>query len=196
MAKPQRSYPNTATNGARKRATSERGRAALEEALAEQGEDLATFVEMTDDFDDVLTTAILVLASADEDELAYVTDSVANLVETGENLSTEETTELAAAVGESADELADALDTVLELQREGHLEDLIELAKTLSALDVDVATVGSLNDLLDAVGEANREPTPDGVVGTLRRLVSRDVLAGVGYLVTVLGALGRRVRDQ
>lgn len=75
MAKPQESYPETATNGARK-TTNGDGEATLQEVLATHGEDLAGLVEGTDELDDALTTAILIAASADEAELDYITFSI------------------------------------------------------------------------------------------------------------------------
>jgi uncharacterized protein YjgD (DUF1641 family) len=245
MAKPRDSYPETATNGARTESTDGEGRAALEAALDRHGEQLAGVVEGTDELGDVLTTAILVAASADEAELERITDSTANLVEAVDGLSTEGAAALATDVGENADDLSATLETVLELQREGHLddlvtvatafseslspeevedlatmledsgtevvealdvvldlqregqlEDLVDLAKTLSVLEIDEDAARGLNNVLGAVGEAQRESEPVGLLGLLRQLGSRDARAGLGYLVAILRGQGRRLRER
>lgn len=196
MAEPRESYPETATNAARKAAGDVDGEAALREALAANGDELAAVVDSADELQDVLATAVLIVASADEAELDHVTESTANLVAAADGLSTEAAAALATDVGENADDLSAALDTVLELQREGHLDDLVDLAKTLSALDVEPETVAGLNDVLAAVGEARRDPEPVGLLGLLGGLRSRDARAGLGYLVALLKAQGRRVRER
>jgi uncharacterized protein YjgD (DUF1641 family) len=243
MAKPQESYPETATNGTRKRDAD--GRAALEAALDAHGEELAGVVEGTDELGGVLTTAILVAASADEAELDHITSSTANLVEAADGLSTDGAAALAGELGDNADDLAatletvlalqreghlddlvtvatafaeslspeeveelatmledngteivEALDVVLDLQREGHLEDLVGLAKTLSVLEIDEDAARGLNNVLGAVGEAQRDSEPVGLLGTVRQLGNRDARAGLGYLVAILKAQGRRLRER
>jgi uncharacterized protein YjgD (DUF1641 family) len=245
MAEPTDSYPEAATNGARKASTNGDGEAALEAALAAHGEDLADLVEGTDELQDALATAILIVASADDDEVEYVTSSTANLVEAVDGLSTDEAAALAGDLGENADDLAAALETVLELQREGHLDDLVtiatgfsgslsaeevealstmleedgsdvvealdvvlelqregsleelvDLADTLSTLDIDADAAAGLDRLLGAVGEAEREAEPVGLLGFLRRLGGQDVRAGLGYVLAILKAQGRRLGDR
>ncbi|WP_121823514.1 DUF1641 domain-containing protein [Halostella salina] len=244
MANPSNSYPETATKGGREDKGSAEGEAALRAALAEHGEELAGVVETTDELDDLLTTAILVIASADDEEVQHITDSTANLVRAADGLSTDEAADLAEDLGEDADDLSLTLDTVLELQRAGHLDDLVrlatafseslspeeveELATTLeengndlvgaldvvlklqredqlddlvnlaqafSALDVDDDTVTGLNNVLAAVGEAERESEPVGIFGFLKQLRTKDARAGLGYLVSLLKAQGRRERE-
>jgi uncharacterized protein YjgD (DUF1641 family) len=245
MAKPQKSYPGSATNGARKEAIDEDGDAALRQALAAHGDDLAAAVDRTDDLEGVLTTAILVASTADEDELDHVTSSAANLVRAADGLTTEGAASLATQVGDSADDLAasldtvtelqreghlddlvtiatafaeslspeeveelatvleengtdvvEALDVVLELQREGHLADLVETAKVISTLEIDETTARGLNDFFAAVGDAQRESEPIGPLEMLRGLTSRDARAGMGYLLAILKAQGRRLRRR
>lgn len=245
MAEPTDTYPETATNGARKEATDGDGEAALRAALADHGDELAGVVENTDELNDVLTTAILVIASSDEADLDHVTDRTANLIAAADGLATNETADLAADVGDSAADLSAALDTVLELQRDGHLDDfvtlssafsdslsseeveelatmleangsdlvaaldtvlelqrddhlsdLVDLATTLSVLDIDEDTAAGLNDILGAVGEAQRESEPAGPLGMLRGLASSDGRAGLGYLLAILKAQGRRLRER
>jgi len=193
MAEPTDAYPDAATNAGGTADTAD-GEAALRDALDAHGEDLAAAIERSDELQDLLETAILVAATADADEIEHLTESTANLVQAADGLSTAETVALAEDVGDSGEDLAEALAVVLELQREGHLEDLVDLAKTLSALDVDPETVQGLNTVLGAVGEAERESEPVGVLGLLRGLRSRDARAGMGYLLALLKAQGRRLR--
>jgi len=239
MAKPQRSYPESATKGGREESTAE-GREALQDALGEHGDELAAAIERTDEVDELLTTAILVLASADEEDIKGVTETLAALVQAGDGLATEETADLAAEIGENADDLAGLLDTgmrlerevdldavvtlagavssslsdedverladlveeggedvidtlelAVELQREGDIDQLLETAKVLSVLEVDEDAARGLNSLLSAVGEAERESEPVGLLGALRQLWSRDGRAGLSYLVALLRGLGR-----
>jgi|AntDeeMetagen192_2_1112575.scaffolds.fasta_scaffold00044_10 uncharacterized protein YjgD (DUF1641 family) len=245
MAEPTDSYPETATNRARKNgdAGDGDGQAAIQDALATNGEPLAALINRGDEFENALETAILVIASADDEELDEITDSTANLVAAAEGLSTDGTATLATDLGENADdlsksletivtlqreghlddlaalataftdslspddiealstmlsengpELVDALDTVLELQREGQLEALVGTATTLSAIEIDEDAVQGMNDFLGAVGEARRDSEPVGLRGTVRRLTSRDLRAGLGYLLALLKAQGRRLR--
>jgi uncharacterized protein YjgD (DUF1641 family) len=242
VAKPRDSVPESATNAARNAAGDGDGEAALREALAAHGDDLAAAVERTDELGDVLATAILVTASADESDLDRVTATTANLVGAVDGLATEEGAALAADVGGNADELSAALETVLDLQREGHLEDLatvaaalaeslspdeteelatmleengtefvealdlvldlqregrledlVGLARTLSVLEVDEDAAAGLNSFLASVAEAERDSEPLGVFGALRQLRTRDARAGIGYLVAILKAQGRRL---
>ncbi|MFB6173563.1 MAG: DUF1641 domain-containing protein [Halobacteriales archaeon] len=239
MAEPTETYPESATHGGRETADGT-GEAALRAALEEHGEELAAAVGA--ELDDVLTTAIVVAASADEGELDHVTESTANLVTAADGLSTEGAAALATDVGESAEDLraalgtvvdlqraghlddlltvatafsgslspgdleelaamleADgpevvaALDLVLDLQREGHLEELLATAETLSALDVEPEAAAGLNALLGAVGEAERDAEPVGILGALSALGDPDAKTGLGYLLAVLRGVGRRL---
>lgn len=149
MAKPQDTYPETATNGARE-TTNDSG-AALEEALRAHGDDLAGIIESTDELDEILTTTILIAASADRSELDHITSSTANLIEAIDGLSTEETATLATDIGENADELSASLDTILELQRQGHLDDLVIVA-TAFAESLSAEEVEELSMLLEESG--------------------------------------------
>jgi uncharacterized protein YjgD (DUF1641 family) len=244
MAKPQESYPTTATHGGRED-TDTAGRNALEDALSEHGGELAALVQQSDELADVLTTAILIAASADEDDVQHVTDTTANLVEAAEGLSTDGMATLATELGENADDLSDSLETVVELQRTGQLDDLarvataltdslspaeiddlatlldesggdlvdmldvvlelqragdleplVETAQTLSQLDLDPDAVEGMNGLVDALGQAQWQSEPRGLVGTISALQSSDFRAGLGYVVSLLKALGRSARRR
>lgn len=257
MADRQSSYPDAATHGGdwddpdQRQAEGPKGAdrhdrpVKIVEALERHDDDLAAAVEATDELADVLATAILIVASADEDDIDHLTDSTANLVRAADGLTTDAAAELAETVGEDADDLAAALKTVLELQRAGHLddlvalagafsdslspaeveelartledngsdlvdaldvvlelhrgdhlEDLVELATVLSTLSVDEDTATGLNRVLSAVGEAERESEPVSLLGMLRGLRSVDARAGLGYLLTLLKAQGRRLQDR
>ena len=245
MAKQQSSYPTAATHGESKDATDNEGRAELERALAEHGDELAALVRSSDELDDALTTAILVAASADEAAVDHVSDSASNLIEATDGLSTDGAATLATELGENAGELSDSLETVVSLQRAGHVDDLaaiatafseslspeeleelatlleddgselvealdvvlelqregdltalVDTARTLSDLDLDSDTVAGMNSFLGAVGEAQRETEPMGLLGAVSALRTADARAGLGYLVTLLKAQGRRIRGR
>jgi len=245
MAKPSQSVPTTATNGERKNAIDEEGRATLENALGKHGAELAALVRSSDELDNALTTAILVAASADDEEVEHITDSASNLVAAADGLSTEGAASLATELGENADDLSDSLETVVTLQREGHVDDLaavatafseslspaeveelatmleadgsdlvealdvvltlqregdlealVDTARTLSEIDLDPDAVDGMNRFLGALGEAQRETEPMGLLGAVSALRSADARAGLGYLVTLLKAQGRRIRGR
>lgn len=195
MAEPSESYPETATHGVRKDAATGDGEAALRAALAEHGDDLAAAIEASDELDDVLETAVLILASADEMEVEHVTDSSVHLLHAVDGLTTADAADLAGEVGANAGELSTVLETLLELEREGHLDELVALSKQLSALEVEPEAVAGANTLLAAVGDAERESEPVGLLGALRALRHPDARAGLGYLVATLKAVGRRLTE-
>jgi uncharacterized protein YjgD (DUF1641 family) len=139
------------------------------------------------------------------DDLSEALETVVRLRQTGrldalaglaEALSDDQLAELAGLLEADGDDALAALDAVLDLQRDGHLEDLLDLAETLSTLDVDEDTARGLNGVLAAVGEAQRESEPVGLVGFLRGLGGRDARAGLGFLLAVLRAQGRRLRGR
>lgn len=167
------------------------GAAALRAAVDDHGEDIAALVEQSDRVKDLIDTTVLVLASAEDDDVAYLADAIGDLVRTADAASTEETVALAEFVGENGEDAAATLEKVVELDRAGTLDDLLELGETLSALDVDEESVGTLNRLLDAVETAEEEAEPVGPLGALRSLRGRDARAGLGFLVSLLRATGR-----
>jgi uncharacterized protein YjgD (DUF1641 family) len=254
MAEPTDSYPEDATLGARSKtngAGGERGdgdRAGekqIREVLDVHGEDLAAAIDRTDEAADLVETAIIILASADDEEIDHLTESIGNLVDAADGLSTEEAAALATSVGENGDDLSatvdtllefqqagrlddfatiagafseslspeeveelasmleengaetvEALDVVLDLHREGQLDDLVDLAKVVSTLEIDADTAAGMNTFLGAIGEAQRESEPVGLFGFVSGLRSRDARAGLGYLLALLKAQGRRVRER
>jgi len=245
MAKPADSYPESATLGDEDGGVDGETPEELRAALAEHDEELAAAVERTDEFGELLTTAILVVASADDEEVSEITDALSALVEVGEGLATDGTADLAAVVGENGEALAglvetgtrlereadldavvtlaatlssslsdeavdelvtlvetggedvvDTLELVVELQRSGDLDALLATASMLSQLELDEDAVEGLNRLLSAVGEAERDSEPVGLLGALRQLRSRDGRAGIGYVVSLLKGLGRGGRRR
>jgi len=166
------------------------GERALREAIDDNGERLAAVLEQTDQFGDLLETVILVIASAEEEEVDRVTESLVNLVAAGDALTSDQAARLVEIIEDDGDQVVEALETVLELQRRDQLEDLIELAGTLSALEVDDDAAEGLNRLVGAVSDAERESEPVGVVGFARGLFDREVRSGLGYLLAVLRSLG------
>lgn len=170
------------------------GEAALREALAEHGEEIGAALEHADEAKEALDTVVLTVASADEDEVEYVTEAIVNLVDAVDGLSTAESAALAETVGENGEDLASALETVIRLERDGSLDDLAALAGTLSALEVDEDGVRGATRLLGAIGEAERGSEPVSALGLLRGLRTPDARAGVGYLFSVLRAVGRGFR--
>ncbi len=207
MADRQHSYPERATNGARKERGTGGGGQAVESAVEKHGETIAAAIEQSDELEDALETTILILASLDDDEVAELTNAASNLVAAGDGLSTDDAAELAGEVGANAGSLSNALETVVELekagtlddigelQREGDLDELLETARTLSALDIDDDAVAGLNVVLGAVGEASRGSKPVGPLGLLRGITTPNAKAGLGFGLAVLKSLGRRLRS-
>lgn len=208
MAKPSESYPESATHGARNGAGSDgEGEAALRAALDDHGDELAGVVERTDELEELLTTAILVAASADEDDLAHITDSTANAVAAADGLTTEAAAELAAQVGDNGDELSSTLETLLELERDGHTDDLVRIATafagSLSAGEVEeLATMLEDNgsDIVEAVDvllDLTREDHLEDLVATAKTLSALQLEpAAVEGANTVLAAVGDAQRDS
>jgi uncharacterized protein YjgD (DUF1641 family) len=139
--------------------------------------------ENADDLSDALDTVLALQRDGTLDDFATLAGA----------LSTEQVEALSATLSEEETDLAAALDLVLDLQRSGDLEELVGLARTFSVLDVDAETARGLNELLGAVGEAERESEPVGLIGAVGQLRTADARAGLGYLVAILKALGRRV---
>mgnify|MGYP002762975518 CR=1 FL=1 len=166
------------------------GEQALREAVDEHGEQLAAALEHTDEFEDLLETVVLVVSTADEDEIAHVVGSLTNLVAAADDLSSDEMTRLVAMAREDGDALADALSLLVDLQRDGSLAALLDTARTLSALEVDDDAADGLNRLTAALGDAERTAEPVGPLGFARSLFGRDVRAGLGYLRALLRSLG------
>jgi len=172
------------------------GEAALRAAIDEHGEDVAAVLERSDEAKELIDTVVLMIASAEEDDVAYVADALSSLIRTADGAATEETVALAEYLGENGGDATEALDKLLELDRDGTLDDLLEMGKTLSELDLDADSVATLNRLLAAVEEAEEEAEPTGLLGAVRSIRGRDARAGLGYLVALLRSTGRRLVNR
>lgn len=172
------------------------GELALRDALADHGEDLAAALEHTDQLEAILETAVLVIASADEDDVDEITDSIVSLIEAVDGLATEQSVALADAIGEHGEDAASALETVLRLERNGSLDELVTLAETLSDLSMDDDAVRGLNRLMRAVGEAEADSEPVGLLGALRAMRTADARTGLGYLLAIVREQGRSLRGD
>jgi uncharacterized protein YjgD (DUF1641 family) len=197
-------------------------REALEDAIADNPEAVARFVERLDLVNDLLDGVDVAYAAADDRMAADVADTGATLAEAGDGLATPETARLAERVGEDAADLDDALATLVDLQRSGTLDDLASLADTASlataAVDDEMVTtlastgasLGELADvaadddvargletLLVALGEADAPDEAEalGALGLLRALREAEVKRGLGVLVSVARALGSADRN-
>ena len=183
------------TDGASQTGTEARspGEAALRAAVDKHGEEIAAVLEHGDQVQDLVDTLVLVLASAEDDDVEYVADALGSLVRSADGAATEETVALAEYVGENGDDLTTALDRLVALEREGKLEALLDLGETLSDLDLDEGSVETLNHLLAAMEEAESEAEPTGVLGAIGAMRRSDAKAGLGFLLSFLRATGRKL---
>lgn len=165
------------------------GAAALEAALARHGEELAAVIDHADHAKSLIETIVLVLASAEEDDLDRVTESLTSVIESGDALSTDDTAALAALIGDNADDLASALETLVRLERNGTLDALATLAETAAELELDEAAVEGGNRVLHALSAAEQTSQPVGLFGIVRATRTPDVRAGLGYLLAVVRGL-------
>jgi uncharacterized protein YjgD (DUF1641 family) len=194
----------------------EAAREALEDAVAENPEEVVAFVERLGLVNDLLDTTSLATAALDDRMVMELSETSSLLMESADGLATPETARLASSVGENAEDLDDALQTLVRLQQSGTLDELAQLADGVSlataALDdemiqtlartgsrlgevVDTAaepeTVRGINRALHAVGEAGSEdPEPIGAVGLVRALRDEEVRRGMGFLVALARGLG------
>lgn len=122
-----------------------------------------------------------------------------------------------------AESVQAAADAIVELQQDGTLEDLTEAATAVSlladAMDDEMVTGGAglANDLglvagsaaqtdtirtlqafMDAMDAAEpfEDPEQVGALGAARKLRDEDVKRGLGFLFSVLGALGQQIERR
>lgn len=189
----------------------------LEEAIAENPDAVAEFVERLDAVNELLDVLALGENALTDEMVRDLSGTTATLAESADGIATDETVGLAEAVGENGAELQRALESLLALQRTGTLDELMEVAEVLSlltaALDDEMvrslagtgSSLGELADtaaneetrsgletVLQSVGDAERESVePVGAVGLLKASRDPDVKYGLGYLLAVARAVGR-----
>lgn len=199
MAEPTTQVPDGARNVDPERP--EEGRDALEAVIEAYGGDYADALEHTDELAAVFETAVLVVASADDDDVADVTRTLVTLIRAAEGVSGEGTVALAEGVGENADDLADLLDDVARLQAAGHLSKFAQVAAALAGpLDQDDAdrlaetvaeNADDVADALDAVMALQRAGQLEPLLETAAALSTVDVdESSARGLNTVLAAVG------
>jgi uncharacterized protein YjgD (DUF1641 family) len=188
----------------------------LEEAIAENPEAVAEFVDRLDAVNELLDVLELGESAMTDDMVRELAGTTATLAESADGLATEETVGLAETVGQNGEELESALESLVALQRSGTLDELLELAEVLSlltaALDdemvrslaetgnglgeladtaADEETRNGLETMLQGVGTAERDaPQEVGLLGLARSTRDPDVRRGLGYLVAVAAAIG------
>jgi hypothetical protein len=172
------------------------GQEALQAAIDEHGEEVAAVFGRSDEAAELLDTVVLMIASAEDEDVEYLADALSSLVRAADGAATEETVALAEYVGDNGADATEALDKLLELDGQGTLDDLLELAETLTELDLDSDSVDTLNGLRGALEEAEDEAEPTGVFGAVTAVRGRDAKAGLGYLVALLRSTGRRLVDR
>ncbi|WP_144797255.1 DUF1641 domain-containing protein [Halorubrum depositum] len=196
-------------------------RSDLEAAIEENPEAVAEFVERLDAVNELLDVLSLGENALDDEMVRELSATGATLAESADGIATDETVALAETVGENGGELREALETLVVLQRSGTLDELAEIAEVGSlataALDdemvaslagtgaalgevaqtaADDDTSDGVETLLTSLGEAEREPPERvGPVGLVRELRDPDVQHGLGYLLALAGALGRKRSD-
>ncbi|MFB6151124.1 MAG: DUF1641 domain-containing protein [Haloarculaceae archaeon] len=194
-------------------------RATLAEAIEENPDAVAAFVDRLDAANELLDALELGTEAVDDRMVADLAGTGALLAESADGLATRETAALAESVGENADDLDAALATLVRLQRTGTLDDLAELADVASlatsAVDDEMVTtlartggalggvadaasdpeaVRGIETLVTALGEADAgDPEPVGAVGLVRSLRDPDVKRGLGYLLSVARSTGREL---
>jgi len=190
----------------------------LATAIENNPDAVATFVERLDAVNELLEVLELGTDALDDDMAVSLAGTAATLGESADGLATDETVALAESVGDNGESLGEALETLAALQEQGTLDDLVELAEVVSllrdALDDDMAvslagTGASLGELADsaaeedtrdglatvlgAVGDAQSEEVSRvGTLGLVRATRDEEVQAGLGYLIVLARALGRR----
>ncbi|MFC6784731.1 DUF1641 domain-containing protein [Halobaculum halobium] len=198
-------------------------RDALEEAIAENPEAVASFVERLDAVNELLDVLSLGESALSDEMVRELSSTAGTLAESADGLATEETVALAAAVGDNGEELTEALDTLVTLQRSGTLDELAEIAevgslataalsdemvRSLAATGTGLGEVADtaadedtregIKTLLDGVGAAeDAEPDRVGALGLARGIRDPEVQYGLGYLLAVASAIGReRASEQ
>lgn len=191
-------------------------------AIAEHPEEVARFLDNLGDVNDLLDGTAVATSALDDEMVQTLAATGTNLGAMADGLATPEAARLGEAAGENAADLAAAVETLARLQRSGTLDDVLALADTLSlvtaALDdemvvnltatgsrlgeladtaADEGVADSLEAVLRAVGEAgDQPPEPPGLLGLAKGLRDPDTQAGLAFLLSLSGALGRELNEK
>ncbi|WP_336136125.1 DUF1641 domain-containing protein [Natronomonas amylolytica] len=193
----------------------------LEEAIAENPDEVAEFVRRLDAVNELLDVLALGEGALTDEMVREMADTTATLAESADGLATDDTVGLAESVGQNGAELQEALESLVVLQRSGSLDELVELAEVASlltaALDDEMvrslAKTGSslgevaetaadedarsgLQTVMEGVGDAESEPPEKvGPLGLVKASRDPDVQHGLGYLLSIAAAIGRSRAD-
>jgi uncharacterized protein YjgD (DUF1641 family) len=124
-------------------------------------------------------------------------------------------------VEQNSEEMSEALVKVAELERNGTLDELVEIADALtvlsSALDDEMVmsvaktggalgevadsasdedTVRTLESAMDSVSRAKRESEPMGLIGAVRASRSQEFRRSLGFLISVARNLGEELDEK
>ena len=196
---------------------------AIVEAIEENPEEVAAFVQRLGLLNQLLDATELATAALDDRMVEHLGNTSATLGEAVDGLATDETVRLAESVGTNADDMASALERIARLEADGDLETLVGAAHTVSlgadAMDDDIvmslgSTASSLGEiadtaadpdtregtvtLLEAIGAATTDGPPDqmGALGLLRALRDANVQRGLGFLVAIARATGEQLPEN
>jgi uncharacterized protein YjgD (DUF1641 family) len=190
-------------------------------AIAENPEEVARFLTHLGEVNDLLDGTAVATSALDDEMVQTLAETGTNLGAAADGMATPELARLGESTGENATELAEAIETLAQLQRSGTLDDVLALADTLSlvtaalddemvmnltktgsrlgeladaAADDDVA--GSLESVLQAVGEAGEQPAEaPGFIGLVKAMRDPEVQTGLGFVLAIARALGRDLQD-
>jgi uncharacterized protein YjgD (DUF1641 family) len=190
----------------------------LEEAIAENPEAVAAFVERLDAVNELLNVVNLGTSAMTDEMVVELSGTAETLAASADGIATDETVALAESVGENGAELQEALDTLVDLQRSGTLDELAELGDVVSlgtsamtdemvrSLAGTGSSLGELADtaaqdetrdglaaMLNSLSAAERAETSQiGMVGLMKTIRDPDIQHGLGYLLAIAKALGQQ----
>ncbi len=197
------------------------GRKELEKAIEENPEEVAKFIERIGLINEFLDTTALAKSALDDEMVKELTKNSEFLMESIDGLSSPETTRLSEEIGQNAEELNKILKKIVYLEKNGSLDNLIEIADTVSLLteamddemvkslsklesslgelanttsDTDITK--SLKIILESIGETNeieKPPEKIGMFGLLKALRDPKVQRGLGFLILITKLIGKNI---